>query len=56
MSHGGITVTSVMEEMPPPNLRRLNHSGITITSGVREYHYHVMLCYVMLCYVKFNSV
>jgi hypothetical protein len=32
-NHGGITITSGVEEMPLPNSRRPSHGGITITSG-----------------------
>jgi hypothetical protein len=35
-SHGGITITSGVEEIPVPNSRRPSHGGITITSGVEE--------------------
>jgi hypothetical protein len=35
-SHGGITITSGVEEMSLPNSRRQSHGGITITSGVEE--------------------
>jgi hypothetical protein len=34
--HGGIIVTSGVEEMPLPNLVRPSHGGITITCGLKE--------------------
>jgi hypothetical protein len=34
--HGGITITSGVEEMSLPNFRRVSHDSITIISGVEE--------------------
>jgi hypothetical protein len=34
--HGGITITSAVEEMPLPNCRRPSHGGITIISGTKQ--------------------
>jgi hypothetical protein len=34
--HGSKTITSGVEEMPPPNSRRLSYGSITITPGVEE--------------------